>query len=108
MGYWALLHIPDLGKEFTFSGTAAKRSFVQAQPEVAKAALTDGAITYKEDGRAAVRVLKKYMDAEDRILEGGYREYDAAISSPPIHRSRVWTPCETVSSNQHRSSSKWT
>jgi hypothetical protein len=23
------------------------------------------------------------MRAEDRILEGGYKEYDAAISSPP-------------------------
>jgi ABC-type nitrate/sulfonate/bicarbonate transport system substrate-binding protein len=86
MGYWALLHIPDLGKEFTFSGTAAKRSFVQAQPEVTKAfmaALTDGAKTYKEDGRSAVRVLKKYMHAENRILEGGYKACDAAISSPP-------------------------
>jgi ABC-type nitrate/sulfonate/bicarbonate transport system substrate-binding protein len=84
--YRPLLHIPDLGKEFTFSGIAAKRSFVQNQPEMTKAfmaALTDGAKIYKEDGRAAVRVLKKYMRAEDRILEGGYKEYDAAISSPP-------------------------
>jgi ABC-type nitrate/sulfonate/bicarbonate transport system substrate-binding protein len=86
MGYRPLLHIPDLGKEFTFSGIAAKRSFVQNQSEMTKAfmaALTDGAKIYKEDGRAAVRVLKKYMRAEDRILEGGYKEYDAAISSPP-------------------------
>jgi ABC-type nitrate/sulfonate/bicarbonate transport system substrate-binding protein len=86
LGYRPLLHIPDLGKEFTFSGIAAKRSFTQAQPETIKAfmaALTDGAKIYKEDSRAAVRVLKKYMRAEDRILEGGYKEYDAAISSPP-------------------------
>jgi NitT/TauT family transport system substrate-binding protein len=86
MGYRPLLHIPDLGKEFTFSGIAAKRSFVQTQPEVAKAfmsALTDGARIYKEDARAALRVLRKYMRAEDRILEGGYKEYDAAITSPP-------------------------
>jgi ABC-type nitrate/sulfonate/bicarbonate transport system substrate-binding protein len=86
MGYRPLLHIPDLGKEFTFSGIAAKRSLTQAQPETIKAfmaALTDGAKIYKEDSRAAVRVLKKYMRAEDRILEGGYKEYDAAISSPP-------------------------
>ena len=85
-GYRALLHIPDLGKEFTFSGIAAKRSYVQSQPETAKAfmaALSDGAKIYKEDSRAAVRVLKKYLRAEDRILEGGYKEYDAAISSPP-------------------------
>jgi len=37
MGYRPLLHIPDLGKESTFSGIAAKRSFVQNQPDVAKA-----------------------------------------------------------------------
>jgi ABC-type nitrate/sulfonate/bicarbonate transport system substrate-binding protein len=86
MGYRVLLHIPDLRKEFTFSGIAAKRSLVQAQPEITRAfmaALTDGAKIYKEDSRAAVQVLKKYMRAEERILEGGYKEYDAAISSPP-------------------------
>lgn len=85
-GFRPILHIPDLGKEFTFSGIATKRSFVQAQPEVARAfmaALTDGAKIYREDNRAAVRVLKKYLRAEERILEGGYKEYDAAISSPP-------------------------
>jgi len=46
MGYRSLLHIPDLGREFTFSGIAAKRSFVQSQPEVVRAyiaSLTDGA-----------------------------------------------------------------
>ena len=47
------------------------------------AALTDGAKVYKEDSRAAVRTLRKYLRADDRILEGGYKEYDAAISSPP-------------------------
>jgi NitT/TauT family transport system substrate-binding protein len=86
MGYRPLLHIPDLGREFTFSGIAAKRSFVQSQPEIARAymaSLTDGAKIYKEDSRAALRVLRKYMRAEDRILESGYREYDKAISSPP-------------------------
>jgi NitT/TauT family transport system substrate-binding protein len=86
LGYRPLLHIPELGKEFTFSGIAAKRSLVQNQPETTKAfmaALTDGAKIYKEDSRAAVRVLRKYMRVEDRILESGYKEYDAAISSPP-------------------------
>jgi ABC-type nitrate/sulfonate/bicarbonate transport system substrate-binding protein len=86
LGYRPLLHIPDLGKEFAFSGIVAKRSFVQSQPETAKAfmaALADGAKVYKEDSRAALRVLRKYIGGEDRILEGGYREYDAAISSPP-------------------------
>jgi NitT/TauT family transport system substrate-binding protein len=86
MGYRALLAIPDLGKEFTFSGIATKRSFVQQQSEVVRAfmaALTEGAKSYKEDSRAALRILRKYMRAEDRILEGGYKEYDAAISSPP-------------------------
>lgn len=86
MGYRPLLHIPDLGKEFTFSGIAAKRSFVQNQPEVVRAymaALTDGAKIYVEDNRAALKVLKKYMRADDRMLEGGYKEYDRAISSPP-------------------------
>ena len=86
LGYRPLLHIPDLGREFTFSGIAAKRSFVQSQPEVVRAymaSLTDGAKVYKEDGRAALRILKKYLRADDRILEGGYKEYDAAISNPP-------------------------
>ena len=86
LGYRPLLHIPDLGREFTFSGIAAKRSFVHSQPEIVRAymaSLTDGAKVYKEDSRAAVRILKKYLRADDRILEGGYKEYDAAISNPP-------------------------
>jgi ABC-type nitrate/sulfonate/bicarbonate transport system substrate-binding protein len=86
LGYRAILHIPDLGREFTFSGIAAKRSFVQSQSDVARAymeALTEGAKIYKEDSRAALRVLRKYLRAEDRILESGYKEYDKAISSPP-------------------------
>jgi NitT/TauT family transport system substrate-binding protein len=86
LGYRPLLHIPDLGREFTFSGIAAKRSFLQSQPEIARAymaSLTDGAKVYKEDSRVALRVLRKYMRAEDRILESGYKEYDKAISSPP-------------------------
>jgi ABC-type nitrate/sulfonate/bicarbonate transport system substrate-binding protein len=86
MGFRPLLSIPDLGKEFTFSGIAAKRSFVQTQPDLAKAfmsGLTDGAKIYKEDSRAALRVLRKYLRTDDRTLEEGYREYDKAISSPP-------------------------
>lgn len=86
LGFRPLLHIPDLGREFTFSGIAARRSFVQSQPELARsymAALTDAAKVYKEDGRAALRVLRKYMRADDRTLESGYKEYDKAISSPP-------------------------
>jgi len=86
LGFRPLLHIPDLGREFTFSGIAARRSFVQNQPEIARAymaALTDGARIYSEDSRAALRVLRKYLRADDRILEGGYKEYGAAISSPP-------------------------
>jgi NitT/TauT family transport system substrate-binding protein len=85
LGYRAILHIPDLGREFTFSGIA-KRSFLQSQSDVARAymaALTEGAKIYKEDSRAALRVLRKYLRAEDRILESGYKEYDKAISSPP-------------------------
>jgi ABC-type nitrate/sulfonate/bicarbonate transport system substrate-binding protein len=85
-GFRPLLHIPDLGKEFTFSGIAAKRSFVQNQPDVVKAfmaALTDGAKLYVGDSRAALRTLRKYLRAEDRILEEGYKEYDSAITSPP-------------------------
>jgi NitT/TauT family transport system substrate-binding protein len=86
VGFRPLLHIPDLGKEFTFSGVAAKRSFVQSQPDVAKAfmaALTDGAKVYVEDSRAALKTLRKYLRAEERILEAGYKEYDSAITSPP-------------------------
>jgi NitT/TauT family transport system substrate-binding protein len=86
MGYRPLVHIPDLGREFTFSGIAAKRTFVQGQSDIVRrfmAALTDGAKIFKEDSRAAVTVLRKYLRADDRTLEGGYKEYDAAISSPP-------------------------
>lgn len=86
LGYKPLLHIPDLGREFTFSGIAAKRSFVQSQPEIVRAymaSLSDGARVYKEDGRAALRILRKYLRADDRTLEGGYKEYEAAISNPP-------------------------
>ena len=86
LGFRPLLHIPDLGREFTFSGIAARRSIVDSQPEIARAymaALTDGAKVYKEDSRAALRVLRKYMRADDRILQSGYKEYDKAISSPP-------------------------
>jgi NitT/TauT family transport system substrate-binding protein len=86
LGYRSLLHIPDLGREFTFSGIAAKRSFVQSQPEIARAymaALTDGARAYKEDNRTALRILRKYLRADDRTLESGYKEYGKAIASPP-------------------------
>jgi ABC-type nitrate/sulfonate/bicarbonate transport system substrate-binding protein len=85
-GFRPLVHIPDLGKEFTFSGIAGKRSFVQSRPEVADAvmaALTDGAKLYLEDRRTALKTLGKYLRAEQRILEGGYKEYDNAITSPP-------------------------
>jgi ABC-type nitrate/sulfonate/bicarbonate transport system substrate-binding protein len=86
LGYRPLLHIPDLGKEFTFSGIAARRSFVQNQPDLARAfmsALSEGAKAYKEDQRTALETLRKYMKTDDRLLEGGYKEYDGAISSPP-------------------------
>ena len=86
MGYRPILHIPDLGREFTFSGIAAKRSYVQSQPEIVRefmAALSEGARIYKEDTRAALRVLRKYMRADDRTLQGGYKEYENAIASPP-------------------------
>src|SRR5688500_8237208 len=76
LSYRPLVHIPDLGQEFTSSGIPVKSTFVQAQPEIVRsftAALADGAKTYKEDSRAAVSVLRKYMRAEDRILEGGYK-----------------------------------
>lgn len=86
VGFRPLVHIPDLGKEFTFSGIAAKRSFAQSRPDIVKAfmaALTDGAKVYIEDSRAALKTLGKYLRAEQRILEGGYKEYDSAITSPP-------------------------
>lgn len=86
LSYRPLLHVPDLGREFTFSGIAARRTFVQSQPDVTRAymtALSEGAKIYKEDSRAALRVLRAYMRADDRLLESGYKEYDKAISSPP-------------------------
>lgn len=87
LGYRPLIFIPDLGKEFTFAGIGAKRSFVQNNSETVRrfmAALTEGAQTYKDDSKAALRVLRRYLRVEkDSILEGGYREYATALSSPP-------------------------
>src|SRR5262249_35521031 len=51
-GYRRLVFIPDLGKEFTFSGIAVKRDYLAASPQAAQAfmaALTEGAKIYKED-----------------------------------------------------------
>jgi sulfonate transport system substrate-binding protein len=86
-GYRRLVFIPDLGKEFTFSGIAVKRDYLKANPGVADAfmdALTEGAKIYKEDSKAALRVLKKYVQVEkESLLQAGYREYDTALTSPP-------------------------
>jgi NitT/TauT family transport system substrate-binding protein len=86
-GYRRLVFIPDLGKEFTFSGIAAKRDYVNANTAVAQqfmAALTEGAKIYREDKSAALKVLKKYVHVEkESLLEAGYREYDNALTSPP-------------------------
>ena len=86
MGYRPLLHIPDLGREFTFSGIAAKRSFVQSQPEIARAymaSLTDGAKIYKKT--AAQHSASSVSTCAPKIAfwKSGYKEYDKAISSPP-------------------------
>lgn len=87
LGYRSLVFIPDLGKEFTFSGIAAKRDYVNANPNVARAfmaALTEGGKIYKEDTKAALKVLKRYTGLEkDSITEASYREYTAALASPP-------------------------
>ena len=87
LGYRRIVFIPDLGKEFTFSGIAAKRGYVNANPNIARAfmtALTEGAKIYAEDSRAALNVLKRYAKVEkESILEAGYREYAGALTSPP-------------------------
>jgi NitT/TauT family transport system substrate-binding protein len=87
LGYRRLLFIPDLGKEFTFSGIAAKRDYVNGNPNVARAfmtALTEGAKVYAEDSKAALNVLKRYAKVEkESILEAGYREYASALTNPP-------------------------
>lgn len=86
LGFKPLVFIPDLGKEYTFAGIAAKRGYIQAHAEITRAfmaALTDGAKIFKEDTRAALKVLRKYMRTDDRTLEGGYKEYTGTISSPP-------------------------
>ncbi len=86
-GYRRLVFIPDLGKEFTFSGIAAKRDYINTSPQTAQAfmaALAEGAKIYKEDAKAALKVLKKYIQVENEsLLEAGYREYDTALTSPP-------------------------
>jgi NitT/TauT family transport system substrate-binding protein len=86
-GYRRLVFIPDLGKEFTFSGIAVKRDYLAASPQATAAfmaALTEGAKIYKEDAKAALRVLKKYVRVENEsLLEAGYREYATALTSPP-------------------------
>lgn len=87
LGYRKLVFIPDLGKEFTFSGIAVKRDYIAANPNVARAfmaALTEGAKIYAEDSKAALRILKRYAKVEkESILEAGYREYATALSNPP-------------------------
>jgi NitT/TauT family transport system substrate-binding protein len=87
LGYRPLVFIPDIGKEFTFAGVATQRDYVNANPAVGRAfmaALTEGAKIFKEDPKAAVKILKRYMRVEkDSILEAGYREYIPAVSSPP-------------------------
>ena len=87
LGYRRLVFIPDLGKEFTFSGIAVKRDYIAANPNIARAfmaALTEGAKIYTEDSKAALKVLKRYAKVEkESILEAGYREYATALSSPP-------------------------
>lgn len=87
LGYRSLVFIPDLGKEFTFSGIAAKRDYVNAHLELVRAfmaALTEGAKIYKEDTKAALKVLKRYTRLEkDSITEASYREYATALASPP-------------------------
>jgi NitT/TauT family transport system substrate-binding protein len=86
-GYKRLVFIPDLGKEFTFSGIAAKGDYIAGSPQTAQAfmaALTEGANIYKEDTKAALKVLKKYVGVDnERLLEAGYREYATALTSPP-------------------------
>ena len=87
LGYRSLLFIPDLGKEFTFSGIAVKRDTINANPNIVRAfmtALTEGAKIYTEDSKAALKILKRYTQVEkESILEAGYREYATALSSPP-------------------------
>lgn len=87
LGYRPLVFIPDLGKEFTFSGIAANRQHINTNPNVVRAfmaALTEGAKIYKDDSTTALKVLKRYMRVEkDSILEAGYREWASALSSPP-------------------------
>ena len=87
LGYRSLVFIPDLGKEFTFSGIAAKREYINANPNIVRAfmaALTEGAKIYTEDAKTALRILKRYTRLEkDSIIEAGYREYATALSSPP-------------------------
>ena len=46
------------------------------------ASLTDGAKVYRKTA-VPIECLRKYMRADERILESGYKEYDKAISSPP-------------------------
>jgi NitT/TauT family transport system substrate-binding protein len=87
LGYRRLVFIPDLGKDFTFSGIAAKRDYVNANANTTRAfmtALTEGAKIYTEDSKAALNVLRRYAKVEkESILEAGYREYASALTSPP-------------------------
>ena len=52
------------------------------------ASLTDGAKVYIEDSRAALSILRKYMRADDRILEGGYKEYDSSDFQSALSRAQ--------------------
>ena len=85
-GYRPLLHIPDLGRSLPFPASPqSDPSFRASRKSRAPTWLRSPTAPRFTKKTAAPRCgcLRKYMRAEDRILESGYKEYDKAISSPP-------------------------
>lgn len=87
-GFHPMVFIPNLKEKFTLAGIVGMRIFVENNPRVCRPfmkAVTEGAAVYKNNPEVSLRVLLRYMKTDDLdMIREGYREYEDAISSPPV------------------------
>lgn len=87
-GYHPMVFIPSLKEKFTLAGIVAMRSYVENNPQVCRSfmkAVTEGAALYKNNPEVSLRALRRYMKTDDlEMVRAGYKEYEDAISSPPV------------------------
>ena len=83
-----MVFIPNLKEKFTLAGIVGMKTFVENNPRMCRAfmkAVTEGAAVYKNNPEVSLRVLRRYMKTDDLdMIREGYREYEDAISSPPV------------------------